>query len=179
MDHICWWVVQLMTVIAIMVSMPVLYCTVLYCMFASISMDKDKRKRRHVCTGCSVACEEPLCDSSLSSDGFITPFIQTKQRVTSGLIPIRMNSQGSVWIKICLCCVNQQSRWPWESSHSATYNGFLLGQRGREKQRAKKQRNKCRTRSMNEQLHIIKLKWSVSHLVSDKQADACSHYTPE
>lgn len=33
-----------MTVIVIMVSMAILYCTVFYCLFASIVMDKNKRK---------------------------------------------------------------------------------------------------------------------------------------
>lgn len=96
-----------MTVIAIMVSMLLLYSTALCCLFASIGTDQDKRKSRHVCTGCSVACKEPQCDSGLSSDGFITPFIQTKQHVTYRLIPIRMNLQGSDEIKTCLRFINQ------------------------------------------------------------------------
>lgn len=111
----CWWVAQLMTVIAMVVSMLLLYCTVLYSLFATITMDKDKRKRRHVCTVCLVACEKPWCDSGIFLDGFITLFIQAKQRVTSRLIHIRIHSQGSVWIKTCIYLVNHQRRPPWGS----------------------------------------------------------------
>lgn len=37
-------VCQLMIVIVIMVSMALLYYTVFYCLFASIALDKNKRK---------------------------------------------------------------------------------------------------------------------------------------